>query len=260
MYEACVAYGVPLISGKDSMKNDAFIGGTKISIPPTLLVSVMGQIDDVGKALDPVLVAGSDLWLLGETRSELDARACCAGAARATPARCAGPIPRGCGRATAFAALVADGRSARKRVGAVARWPRGGAGSRAARQQRGDRVALDAVAPNPIDALFSESTGRILLSSAPADRARVQAQLEPFGLVALERAVAQPPELRGTVAGASWLQLPEPQLRAVDRGGASPSGAQEREAFFRTPCSVPVPVPAAQRDTAGPGGGAGMVS
>jgi hypothetical protein len=34
---ACEAYGVPLISGKDSMKNDAFLGGVKISIPPTLL-------------------------------------------------------------------------------------------------------------------------------------------------------------------------------------------------------------------------------
>jgi phosphoribosylformylglycinamidine (FGAM) synthase-like enzyme len=39
LYDVCVAYGVPLISGKDSMKNDSVRGGRKISIPPTLLVS-----------------------------------------------------------------------------------------------------------------------------------------------------------------------------------------------------------------------------
>ena len=47
LYDACRAYGVPLISGKDSMKNEAVMGGVKISVPPTLLVSAIGQIDDV---------------------------------------------------------------------------------------------------------------------------------------------------------------------------------------------------------------------
>ncbi|MFC1545727.1 AIR synthase-related protein, partial [Gemmatimonadota bacterium] len=46
LHDSCVAYGVPLISGKDSMKNDSTRGGVKISIPPTLLVSAMGRIDD----------------------------------------------------------------------------------------------------------------------------------------------------------------------------------------------------------------------
>ena len=44
---AAAAYGTPLISGKDSMKNDSTMGGVKISVPPTLLVSAIGQIDDV---------------------------------------------------------------------------------------------------------------------------------------------------------------------------------------------------------------------
>ena len=51
LYATCRAYGVPLISGKDSMKNDAVMGGVKISVPPTLLVSAIGQIDDVQKAV-----------------------------------------------------------------------------------------------------------------------------------------------------------------------------------------------------------------
>ncbi len=47
LYDYCLAFGVPLISGKDSMKNDYQIGDTKISIPPTVLFSVIGKIDDV---------------------------------------------------------------------------------------------------------------------------------------------------------------------------------------------------------------------
>ncbi len=47
LYDFTVAYGVPLISGKDSMKNDYHVGGTKISIPPTVLFSVIGKVDDV---------------------------------------------------------------------------------------------------------------------------------------------------------------------------------------------------------------------
>jgi len=69
--DACETYGAPLISGKDSMKNDAYLGGVKISIPPTLLVSVMGQMPDVRRAQDLAPVAvGDDIYVLGETRDE----------------------------------------------------------------------------------------------------------------------------------------------------------------------------------------------
>lgn len=50
LYDACLAYGMPLVSGKDSMKND-FRGKNKsgekldISIEPTLLVTAMAQVD-----------------------------------------------------------------------------------------------------------------------------------------------------------------------------------------------------------------------
>ncbi len=74
LYEACVAYGVPLISGKDSMKNDSTRGGVKISIPPTLLVSAMGKIDDVRLARTPEPKgAGDRIYVVGETRQELGA-------------------------------------------------------------------------------------------------------------------------------------------------------------------------------------------
>jgi len=70
--DACLAYGLPLISGKDSMKNDAVMNGKKVSIRPTLLVSLMGVIEDVNKAMTTDFLAAGDLIvLLGETRAEL---------------------------------------------------------------------------------------------------------------------------------------------------------------------------------------------
>ncbi len=72
LYEYCVAFGVPLISGKDSMKNDYHIGETKISIPPTVLFSVIGKIDDVRKAVTmDVKTPGDLVYLLGTTADEL---------------------------------------------------------------------------------------------------------------------------------------------------------------------------------------------
>ncbi len=72
LYDYCTAYGLPLISGKDSMKNDYRAGSEKISIPPTLLVTVIGRLPDVEKSmtLDAKQV-GDFVYALGITRDEL---------------------------------------------------------------------------------------------------------------------------------------------------------------------------------------------
>ena len=68
----CLAYQVPCISGKDSMKNDYTGGGVKISIPPTVLFSVMGVMDDVKRAVtSDFKKAGDKIYLLGKTAREL---------------------------------------------------------------------------------------------------------------------------------------------------------------------------------------------
>lgn len=72
LYDVCLAYSMPLISGKDSMKNDFYDGGIKISIPPTILFSVIGKIDDARKAVTMDVKRPGDLvYLLGETANEL---------------------------------------------------------------------------------------------------------------------------------------------------------------------------------------------
>ncbi len=72
LYDICMDYNLPLISGKDSMKNDFYDGTTKISIPPTLLFSVIGKIDDARKAVTmDVKRPGDIVYLLGATADEL---------------------------------------------------------------------------------------------------------------------------------------------------------------------------------------------
>jgi len=74
LYHYTVAFGIPCISGKDSMKNDYQIGTTKISIPPTVLYSVIGKIKDVRKAVTmDVKAPGDAVYVLGRTCDELGA-------------------------------------------------------------------------------------------------------------------------------------------------------------------------------------------
>jgi len=72
LYDYTTCFGIPCISGKDSMKNDYRIGDNKISIPPTVLFSVMGKIEDVRKAVTTdVKRAGDVVYIMGETFDEL---------------------------------------------------------------------------------------------------------------------------------------------------------------------------------------------
>jgi phosphoribosylformylglycinamidine synthase subunit PurSL len=74
LYDVCLAYGVPLISGKDSMKNDYRIGDVNISIPPTLLFSLVAKVPDVRKSVTMDFKNGGDfIYLTGITYRHLGA-------------------------------------------------------------------------------------------------------------------------------------------------------------------------------------------
>lgn len=79
IYHLAKTYRTPFISGKDSMFNDfkgydADNNPVTISIPPTLLISAIGVMEDVAHAvsLEPKQ-AGDLVYLLGETKDELGA-------------------------------------------------------------------------------------------------------------------------------------------------------------------------------------------
>jgi phosphoribosylformylglycinamidine synthase len=74
--EACrdlaVAFGMPFISGKDSLKNEYQSGGRHLVIPPTLLISALGQVPDVRRCVTMDLKQPDDLlYLVGVTKEEL---------------------------------------------------------------------------------------------------------------------------------------------------------------------------------------------
>jgi phosphoribosylformylglycinamidine synthase len=74
--DLAVQWDTPFISGKDSLKNEfAWVDeqGEKqtLVIPSTLLISAMGQVEDVRKCITMDLKSpGNKLYLIGPTRSE----------------------------------------------------------------------------------------------------------------------------------------------------------------------------------------------
>ena len=70
-YDAAVAYGTPFVSGKDSLNNEYVDpDGVKTPIPPTLLISALGFVPDVRRAITMDLKSARDrLYAIGETRA-----------------------------------------------------------------------------------------------------------------------------------------------------------------------------------------------
>ncbi len=75
--DVAVGLGTPFISGKDSLNNEfSYVdaSGVKrsISIPPSLLISAIGQVDDISLAVTMDLKQpGNRIYLIGETHDEL---------------------------------------------------------------------------------------------------------------------------------------------------------------------------------------------
>jgi len=77
LYDACLNYKTPLVSGKDSMSID-FTGKdengnvVKISGVPTLLITAISKIDNIEKSMTPGFKNENDIiYIIGMTRDEL---------------------------------------------------------------------------------------------------------------------------------------------------------------------------------------------
>ena len=76
-HDVSIAFGTPFISGKDSLNNEfsyKMPSGRRrtIAIPPSLLISAMGQVDDVARCVTmDFKQAGNLIYLVGETHDEL---------------------------------------------------------------------------------------------------------------------------------------------------------------------------------------------
>jgi phosphoribosylformylglycinamidine synthase len=71
-HDAGVAYGAPFVSGKDSLNNE-YTGadGQRHAVPPTLVITAVGHVPDLGRCITAELTApGNLLLLLGTTLPE----------------------------------------------------------------------------------------------------------------------------------------------------------------------------------------------
>ncbi|MCL2347702.1 MAG: phosphoribosylformylglycinamidine synthase subunit PurL [Planctomycetaceae bacterium] len=73
-HDVAIAFGTPFVSGKDSLNNEFRPEGAAepITIPPSLLISAMGQVDDVRTCITMDLkTPGNLIYIIGETKNEL---------------------------------------------------------------------------------------------------------------------------------------------------------------------------------------------
>ncbi len=72
-FDGAIAYGAPFISGKDSLNNEFECeDGSRIAIPPTLLISAMSPVGDINKCVTmDVKKPANILFVVGLTKNEL---------------------------------------------------------------------------------------------------------------------------------------------------------------------------------------------
>ncbi|MDF7800885.1 AIR synthase-related protein [Pontiellaceae bacterium B1224] len=182
LYDLTTAYKTPAVSGKDSCKNDSTRGGKKISIPPTLLVSSIGQIDDVKKAVTmPLKKAGDVLYVIGETKEELGASAYFRLLAeeQGAPMNYGGTVPA-VDADKALEIYAAMNKATDAGLLKSATTPSKGGLAIALSLitiggQLGATVDLSGLAADAATALFSESNSRFIVSVAPEKAAELEA-------------------------------------------------------------------------------------
>jgi len=199
LFETCVAYDIPLISGKDSMKNDYKIGDTKISIPPTVLFTAAAVLEDVTKVVSmDVKRPGDIVYLVGETKDEMGGSEYLA-----LRGQLGANVPRVDVRA---ARGIYDKLSAAMSRGLVASChdcSDGGLGVALAESALAGGYGMDLdISAIPVEsatiALFSESQSRFVATVRPDNAAAFEAALEGAPVLRLGQVV---PEDMFTVSG-----------------------------------------------------------
>ncbi len=191
-HDAAIAYGTPYISGKDSLNNE-YLGadGQRHAIPPTLLISALGIIDDVRQSISMDLKqAGSALYLVGDFQptlggSHLSLITHHSGAAVPAPPAHAPAVYRALHEAIK-AGLVKAAHDLSE----------GGLAVAAAEMSIGGRLGIDlTLSPDPNHAtriLFGETNGCLLAEVAPAAAADFEKRFAALPLMKVGTVTAEP--------------------------------------------------------------------
>jgi phosphoribosylformylglycinamidine synthase subunit PurSL len=182
-HDAALHYGAPFISGKDSLNNE-YRGpdGRRHAIPPTLLISAIGLIEDITQAVTMDLKEpGNSVYLLGETRAEMGGSHL--GLVTGTAG---GQVPAPAANAPAlYRALHAAMQAGEVR--ACHDLSEGGLAVAAAEMCIGGRLglALSLEGGEATTALFSESNGRLLAEVPLAHQSTFEARFAGQSLTRL---------------------------------------------------------------------------
>ena len=222
-YSAAIAYGTPFISGKDSLNNEFKAEGGTVSIPPTLYVSALAQVEDVTRTVTMDLkAAGNLVYLVGLTHAELGGshylrRLGIPGGRVPRPDLELAPRHLRALHAAIVQGLVRAAHDLCEGGLAVA------AAEMAFAGDLGLELELERVPLAPLDAradatavrLFSESCTRFLVEVEPARAADFEACFADLDCARVGRVLSEP---RLRVRGAG-LELALDALRAAHQGG-----------------------------------------
>jgi phosphoribosylformylglycinamidine synthase subunit PurSL len=202
LYDVTTGLRVPMISGKDSMKNDSVRGGRKISIPPTVLFSTIGRIEDVGRAVTMFFKnAGDAIYVVGRTANESGGSEHFRLLAReqGNPGAYGGEVPKldiPRARATyrAMYAAISDGLLQSSHTPSL-----GGLGAAFALPAIGGNLGVQIdlsalVCDGPIDddaKLFSESNSRFVVSCAPGKESALESLFHDLPLARVGTVTAE---------------------------------------------------------------------
>ncbi|MCX7027329.1 MAG: phosphoribosylformylglycinamidine synthase subunit PurS [Spirochaetes bacterium] len=224
--EAALAHRTPFISGKDSFNNE-FEGpdGSRLSIPPSLLISAMGIVPDLFRAPTTDLKAAGDIvYLVGEFVPETSASVL--GETLELKSKGLGPRPsrgapvlyRALHRAVAAGLVSAchDLSDGGFGVALAEMCMGGGRGARAGLAALGRAAASAAVTsvtagkadPSAAFLLFGETNGCLLVEVAPEDSSAFEAALAGLPWVIAAEVLAGPMiELRNVDGSVERLEL-----------------------------------------------------
>ncbi|MEM6750593.1 MAG: AIR synthase-related protein [Planctomycetota bacterium] len=203
-YDGAMAYGSPFVSGKDSLSNQFVTeSGRVITIPPTMLITAMGVVEDVRKCVTMDLKrSGNALLLVGPA----DVVAGAMGGSfyrRVWDAQAGtGAIPRvdlalGPAAAKAVAGWIGEGR-----VASAHDCSEGGWLVAAAEMAIAGGLGLRLSCAGDAVSAFGEAPSRYVLEVSAEDAGALAAQAEAAGLVCIDLGeVIEAPRLGWEVGG-----------------------------------------------------------
>lgn len=219
-YDGAVRYGTPFISGKDSFNNEYLGGdGQRHAIPPTLLISAIGIMEDWRTAMTMDLKKPGDLlYLVGHFEPAFGGShynlACPADAvAEAVP-------PAGAGNPDVYKKLHAALRTGL--AAACHDLSEGGLAVSAAEMALASRLGLTLTLKegDPTRTLFGETGGCLLVEVHPELRADFETALSGLPFHQIGRVIAEP-VLRVEFGGQTILKTHIEQLVKAWQGGAA---------------------------------------